>query len=192
MITSRSSYFIAFQGPNEALTENLGSLDLAKSINLVHTDDLHITVAYLGEVTEDVALDAWMSLRALPQSAISCQRSEWKLMGSMEKPTAIAITLNSINDELKNVIQTWRSDIKKAGVEVRSQHDILPHITIFRIRSEFSVEPSQACSFFLLISQLPLAESFFNIDQIVLYRSGEHGPSRSYTIVARRRLDERL
>lgn len=109
-------------------------LDVGADLKLVEEENLHFTLLFLGEISEDCARSI---CRLLSNSHFPGLKVSLKGLGifpSFQFPRVLWIGVESEEYALEKYAQAVRSIVSKAGVQHTSE-EFTPHLTIARVRS---------------------------------------------------------
>jgi 2'-5' RNA ligase len=181
------SYFIAFPVNSTYMPGYLGYANpiLLEPLDLL---DLHITIAFFGVTSEEVAWQAWSCLQPIGVSRIECIPKKWQLMGPPNNPNSYALVLDSAHNMLHDTISIWRRSTEIFLHKGEYDYPLVPHLTMYRYKRQ-----STSCSDhktlldrYAFISSPQLTA--FPVEEVALYRSKRGLHVGRYEIVERRRL----
>ncbi len=139
----QANWFIAFpvsvEGDTGAWFHNLPPLPT--NSRKFHPDDLHITVAFLGGVSEEAARAAWAALPALPTATRALLR-EVKGMGNPKEPSAWSVMVEAPG--LAHEIGRLRQPAYTASACRADQRPPLAHMTLGRPERSATRQDRQA------------------------------------------------
>ncbi len=127
------NWFIALAVPAPGLLERVGPPPAG--VRLVHPDDLHLTLAFLGNVDEAAARAAWAErwrLAPLGPSMLGFGRVTG--LGDPRRPSALSAHLIAGEVEARAAIARVRDAMHDAAAVAREGRPPLPHVTIGRVR----------------------------------------------------------
>lgn len=125
------NWFIAFP-VRESLWLPTMLEGLPPGIRAFHPLDLHLTLAFLGPVTELQARQAWNEALKTPPSATFISFLHMEAFGGTRNPTAFSLTLQEGRASLIQVLnQQTRSVQQVAGARLETRPP-RPHVTIAR------------------------------------------------------------
>ena len=130
----RPNWFIALPVPARDVGERLGAPP--PGVRLIHPDDVHLTLAFLGAVDEEKARAAWAERRLLaplgPAQPVSFGRVVG--LGNPRHPSALSAHVVAGEAELCDAIARVRDAMHDAAGVARERRAPLPHITLAHIR----------------------------------------------------------
>ncbi|NON62171.1 MULTISPECIES: RNA 2',3'-cyclic phosphodiesterase [Acidianus] len=117
-------------------------LDLTNNINLsgadikpVEPDNIHITLAFLGEVNEYRIKDVNEALSLLKFKRFKITLSDTGAFPNNIKPRVVWVGIKEGFQELKNLrIQILR-ELSARRIHVEDEKEFLPHVTVARVKS---------------------------------------------------------
>jgi 2'-5' RNA ligase len=136
--------------------------------------DHHVTVAFLGPVSEAAAMAAWRATR------FDLAVREGRL-GEVLALGASAITVRVDDRALEQAITCSRDAITEAAGARRDDRDALPHVTLARVSARATVTEHAAA--LAWARGLHLEGTLVRLDRIALYTSATDGGARRYRIV---------
>ena len=95
-------------------------------------EDLHLTVAFLGSVSEQIALAAFAHAEAWPRGAIEVVLSRVVPMGRPSRYSALSAELTQGRQELEQAITRVRDAMADAAGVQRDQRPAKAHVTLAR------------------------------------------------------------
>lgn len=98
----------------------------------IHPDDLHLSVAFLGDVSEEAARRAWAIAEAYHHAPLSVRLSGLAPMGNPRRPTALSVLLSDGHDEVCALIAALRGPMARAAGTREDDRPPKPHITVAR------------------------------------------------------------
>ncbi|NUP04736.1 MAG: hypothetical protein HOW73_01605 [Polyangiaceae bacterium] len=96
-----------------------------------HPDDLHLTVAFLGNVGAERADAAWRALR-WPTGPVEAELADIEAMGSPRRYSALSFLLDKGRLEIEGAIGLVRADVGAAAEVEPDQRPPKAHLTIAR------------------------------------------------------------
>lgn len=158
--------------------------DVPDGVRVMHPDDVHVTVAFLGRCGRDAALAAWTIGEAFSANAPRITLSTLRGFGNPRKPSALSVVLSEGHAETVAIIAALQGPmIAAAGAQLdtRAPH---PHITVARpTRSATAAQRRRA---------LAWAEgkggigASVTLDRLALYTWSEERHTRQFQTVATR------
>lgn len=145
--------------------------------------DLHVTLAFLGEVGEERALCAWEQFdigSTLPLSAAVGPRA---VFGSPRRPSALGLDLDAGTDDspLTRFIAEWRDVLRSAAGVAPETRPVRPHLTLGRPPRRTDAAWQQALNAWL--AGTAEHASPVTLEQVALYTRAESGQPRRFRAV---------
>ena len=126
-----ANWFIAL--PVRAAELPAGMLEsLPAGLRRFHPDDLHLTVAFLGAVSEERARQAWDRAGAITEGPFVVQLGPPAAFGRPRRPSAFGLELGTGGEEVTRLIATWRDSLLAAAGLEPDPRDARPHLTLGR------------------------------------------------------------
>ena len=100
----------------------------------VELHNMHFTVQFLGEVSEDVVRKISDTLNSIEFSAFSISFASIGVFPNPNSPRVIWIGVNDGVNELEKLAETIRS--KLSGIDFNPDKKFKPHVTIFRVKNK--------------------------------------------------------
>ena len=133
--------------------------------------DLHVTVAFLGPVTEDRAQRAFEHARAFPLRPLDVSLGPVEGLGSQRRPSAFSALLIEGRAVVEAALAATREQMWNAADARPDTRPPLAHITLARPARKASIqEVRRALSW---ASALELGAPSVHLDQIALYTWSE-------------------
>lgn len=175
------NWFIALAIAVPGLRERLG--EAPPGVSLLHPDDLHLTLAFLGDVGEERARLAWAERwRLTPLGPSACfDFGSIVGLGNCRRPSALSACLGAGEARLCAAIAEVRGAMQGAAGAEREQRPPLPHVTIARVRRSASEQEHGAA----LVWARGVDRSGLGarVEQIALYSAGNASGGRRYRSV---------
>lgn len=148
-----------------------------------HPGDIHLTVAFLGQVSQAQAAAAWKAL-AWTAGTVNAKLGLVELMGQLPQASALSARVDEPTGRLAAEITQVRPVVYRAAGIDGDQREVRPHVTVARIaRAATSEEQHAAVEW---AHQLQLGEVEVSFGTLALFTaSGVRGPQQ-YRIVERR------
>jgi 2'-5' RNA ligase len=127
---TRPNWFVALPVPADGWYALLPAPP--PQLRLLHPDDLHLTVAFLGAVEEAKARAAFELANELALGPTEVALGSVEPMGNKRRPSALSVTLRSGREAVARAIEGVRDAMcMRAGAKADAR-PALPHITIAR------------------------------------------------------------
>ena len=161
----KANWFVALPVPAAGWFERVGAPP--RGVRLFHPDDLHLTVAFLGAVSEEAARRGFEEARAFPLGACEITLGPVVPMGNKRRPSALSARLLDGEREVARAITEVRDAISDAACAAREARPALPHLTVARpLRSATYAERTGALTW---ASSLDLGAPRVSLTCLALY-----------------------
>ena len=182
----RPNWFVGLPLPASA-GWGIGAESLGVTLRPLASDDLHITVAFLGACGEARALSGWRALAPLRHPPIAITARAWRGFGPRRNPSAFGLTLDEGEPRLVEMIRRWREAILRAAGRPPDGRDPLPHVTLARPpRRSGAAERSRIGR---LLVDLPVPPDPIVLASLALYTWADDRRQRQFRVVVSRPLD---
>jgi 2'-5' RNA ligase len=182
----RPNWFIALPVPAAHWFAERVAQHPPPSVRLFHPDDVHLTVAFLGGVTEDAARRAWQRADLWQQGPMQVTFGDVIGMGAPAHFTALSALLERGRAEAEEGMRACRDPMLLAAGAPPERRAIKAHVTIARPRRNASLHERSACLAWAL--HLPLRDVEVELGEIALYTWPEDRRDRQFMIAERRGL----
>ncbi len=144
-------------------------------LRLLREDQLHVTLAFIGEVGDDKAASARAVVEAVPEDMGGVAVVERFLMlPNPKRAKVVAVELSDADQVLGRLFETVMGGLERAGVMRREQRPFRPHLTIARLREPGQVQPRSEC-----------ARAAYAVESVCLFESELRREGVRYTVCAR-------
>jgi 2'-5' RNA ligase len=140
-------------------------------VRLFGPSDLHLTVAFLGPVTESRARLAFEHAQTFPLPPLGASLGEVECLGSKRRPSAFSALLRDGRAQVEEALGATREQMWNAA---EARHDTRPplaHITLARPTRKASSDQVQRGAHWA--RELDLGEAVVQLEQIALYTWSE-------------------
>ena len=178
----RQRLFVAVPLPEGLLPsvqQAQASLPHISGLRILGREQLHVTLAFIGEVDEEKARAACAVVAAVPTDL----GGEGVLDGFLLLPSpgrARVVTL-AVRDEegaFARLFEHVMSGLERNGVMQREKRPFRAHLTIARLRAPAALRPKYECE-----------EAPYPLESVCLYRSELKREGARYTVLERTRLE---
>ena len=170
--------FVAVPLPVETLGFVLAAqrlLPTAPGLRLMREDQLHVTLAFIGEVGDDKAAAAIRVVESVPPSMGGEALIErFLLLPSPGRARVVALELRDKDGVFGRLFEEVMGGLELAGVMQREKRPFRPHLTIARLRDAGHVQPKSECG-----------EARYAVESVCLYESELKREGAVYTVRAR-------
>ncbi len=140
-------------------------------MRLIHPDDYHITIAFLGTCADDPTETLAPMLQQIQQQRLTTEAIEALLLPRQQWASVVALGFDDSTGELRSLIGRWRDRIRqRLGLEPE-RRSILPHLTIARMKPSRTLAQQRLQWAKQLEQHLPVP---FELTTIGLYTWNEH------------------
>jgi 2'-5' RNA ligase len=161
---SRPNRFLAL--PVDAtgwFPEALGEVPYA--LRLLHPRDLHLTLAFLGPVTEAEAVRAWEAACSTAPGVMSLQPGALEAMGPPHRWSALAAAADTEDGRVAAWAREHRGEVqRRAGATVESRPP-RPHVTLGRLHGRGREAREEVLAW---AEAVDLTELRWTVDRLVL------------------------
>jgi len=145
----------------------LSRLAAPEQVRLFAADDLHITVAFLGNVSEQRARDCFACAHDFPLSALTTQLGAVVPLGPRRRPSAFSALPLDFRGAIESAMELSGAALcDQAGVP-RQTRPALAHVTL--ARASRRATPEQVAAASAWASALDLSAAPVRIESIALY-----------------------
>lgn len=145
-------------------------------LRLLRADQLHVTLAFIGEVGEEKVRAAEAVVAGLPEDGGGEGiLTGFLLLPSSRKARVVALTIEDGKGSFARLFEMVMSGLEAAGVMKREKRPFRPHLTVARLREPGPVVPKSEC-----------AQSRYPIESVCLYESELKRGGASYSVLCRR------
>lgn len=157
-----------------------------REVHPFHPDDVHITVAFLGAVSEEEALAAWEAAKSFALVPLSISLGKVVPLGNPRRPSALSATIEAGHTTIASAIGAARPAIERAANAKPDTRPPLPHATIARIaRRADNAERRDAIAW---ARTIPPCETLIEVRTLALFTADETHQERRFKIVRARDL----
>jgi RNA 2',3'-cyclic 3'-phosphodiesterase len=170
--------FVAVPLPAETLGFVIAAQRLLPSVpglRLMHADQLHVTLAFIGEVGDDKAHAARQVVESVPvEMGGDAVIERLLLLPSPGRARVVALELRDGDRVFARLFEEVMGGLERAGVMQREKRPFRPHLTIARLRDAGAVQPRLECG-----------EARYAVESVCLYESVLKREGALYTVRAR-------
>jgi RNA 2',3'-cyclic 3'-phosphodiesterase len=161
------------------------------SIRLFHPDDVHLTLSFLGPVSETAAERGFAALlTALESAPLAAQTLSLGPVVAMGRPreyTALSALLARGREKMEQVLGEYRGPVADAAGVRADRRPPKPHVTLARPRRRAGDEERKAGLDWAASLELGHVEA--SLDRVALYTWSEMRRERWFRIVREHRLE---
>jgi 2'-5' RNA ligase len=162
--------------------ELLGFLEAAQAIvaptpglRLLRPDQLHVTLAFIGEVDRAKAAAAQAVVDSLPTDMGGEGRiTRFLMLPSVRKARVVSLEIDDGAGVFARLFEHVMGGLEAAGVMKREKRPFRPHLTVARLKDPAAVQPRSESG-----------EAGFAVESVCLYRSELKREGAVYTVVTR-------
>jgi len=179
---STSNWFIALPVPAEPWFDPwLEHCGPPPALRMFAKSDLHLTVAFLGGVSEERALAAFELAAAFPLAPLDVSLGEVEALGAEQRPSAFSALLKQGRVEVERAMTSSRHALwARAGAQSDSR-PALAHVTLARPSRKISAADLQRA--IAWARSLQLGEPVCRLERIALYTWSEDRRETLFRIV---------
>ncbi|MDH5492313.1 MAG: hypothetical protein OEY14_10200 [Myxococcales bacterium] len=182
---TRPNWFIALPAEDPAWARALVRSAPA-SLRTFAPEDLHLTVAFLGAVSEERARAAWELADAFSLAPLTVGLERVAPMGPARRASALAALVAEGREGLIEAIRESRDLFHDRAEIERETRAPLPHLTLARIPRGASEEERDAA--LAWARSLEVASLSLHLERLALYSWAEDRARRLFRIVEARKL----
>lgn len=128
-----SSCFLGYRVPTTPGLQTLLAA-LPESIQPVHEDDLHLTLAFFGAISEDRVEQLWQQATAASPPPLDVGATSLEAYGHPQRPRTVALSLRP-NSELLHWLHVHQGRLLKMAQRPTETREPRPHLSLGRLRS---------------------------------------------------------
>lgn len=167
--------------------EGLRLEDPPPRVRLFHRDDLHCTLAFLGDVDEGGAMRAWREADKRVRGApVTGTFDQVRPLGNPRKPSALSAIVGEGAEPLTAMTLAARGPCLEAAGSPLDARPPLPHMTVARIQRRASARERRAAVRWG--EAVALGAVRFEVAGLALYTWSEDRHERLFQIVRQRPL----
>lgn len=157
------------------------ALPAAPGLRLLAPEQLHVTLAFLGEVGPSQEIEAATVVRSIPPDAGGAgELSGFLFLPSTHRARVVALAVRDDDAVFRNLFEWLMRGLEQAAVMQREKRPFRPHVTIARLRKPGTLQPK---------SEFKAAR--YPVESVCLYRSELHRQGARYTILEQTCLDSK-
>lgn len=180
-----ANWFVAL--PVSASELPQGLLDgLPAGLRRFDPRDLHVTVAFLGPVTEAAAAAAWQAAAEIDEGPFAVELGPPAALGRPRRPSAYGLDLGAGADAVADFIARWRDPLLAAAGRDPERRPVRPHVTLGRPPRRGGEAIRERAGRWLETCEPPPAT--LHLDRLALYTASEDRRERLFRIVHERPL----
>ena len=147
-------------------------------LRVARVDQLHVTLAFLGEVGSRAREAAREVVAGLPAGMGGvCRLGGYRFLPSPRKARVVALSVSDPQGVFAALYEAVMSGLEAGKVMHREKRPFLPHLTVARLREPAPVQPKSECG-----------TVAFPVESVCLYRSELRRDGAVYSIVEQRHL----
>jgi RNA 2',3'-cyclic 3'-phosphodiesterase len=134
---------------------------------------IHLTLAFLGELTDEQLASAEEATRDAARQCVSFayQLSRVGIFGSPQQPRVVWMGIAEPSDTLQRVHQVLNAELLKRGFEVETR-PFSPHFTLARVKAPLSIEEQRYLRDLLAGKQQGISTAqHFSAEHLVVMKS---------------------
>jgi RNA 2',3'-cyclic 3'-phosphodiesterase len=156
-----------------------GLVQGAVPVRLLRPDQLHVTLAFIGEVGPAAAATAGEVVAAIPRgSGGVAVVTDFLLLPDPRRARVVALAVDDPAGVMAGLYEIVMGRLTDAGVMRREARPFRPHLTIARLRTAAVVQPKVQCE-----------STPYPVSSVCLYRSELSSGGARYTVVGSTEFD---
>jgi RNA 2',3'-cyclic 3'-phosphodiesterase len=156
-----------------------GLLPRTPGLRLMSKEQVHLTLAFIGEVGRDKREAAEAVVRGVsPDSGGAVRSAGFLLLPSARRPRVVALALDDRRGVLTRLFEQVMGNLEAAHVMRREERPFRAHLTIARLREPTGIQPKSECP-----------EFEYRVESVCLFRSELSREGATYEVLARTELD---
>jgi RNA 2',3'-cyclic 3'-phosphodiesterase len=175
---ARQRLFVAVPVPGhlvEFVREAQGLLPCLPGLRFLRPEQLHVTLAFIGEVGEGKAAAARAVVESVPADmGGSGVFGGFLLLPSPRKARVVALSITDEGGAFAALYERVMSGLEAAGVMKREKRPFRAHVTVARLRSPGLVQPTSESG-----------RARFAVESVCLFESALRREGAEYTVLAR-------
>jgi 2'-5' RNA ligase len=170
--------FIAVPLPGELLgfvRAAQAALPPVPGLRLLRPDQLHVTLAFIGEVDEAKAVAARAAVESVPADmGGEGLITRFLMLPSAGKARVVTLEIDDPQGVFAGLFAKVMGGLEAAKVMEREKRPFRPHLTVARLRNPGAVQPRSESG-----------EAWFAVESVCLYKSELKREGAAYTVLAR-------
>ena len=170
--------FVAVPLPADVMAFALGAQGLlprSLGIRLLRPEQLHVTLAFIGEADERMTEAARAVVESVPVASWGEALIDgFQLLPAARKVRVISLGIADGSGVFSRLFGVVMGGLEAAGVMQREKRPFRAHVTVARVKSPGPVQPMSDCG------QAP-----FTVESVCLYESELRRDGAKYTVLAR-------
>ena len=151
------------------------ALEPAPDLRLLHPDQWHVTLAFIGEVDEAKAAAARTVVDSLPSDLGGEGRiTRFLMLPSAAKARVVTLEIDDHEGVFSRLFGVVMDGLEAAKVMRREKRPFRPHLTVARLKQPGPVQPRSESG-----------EARYAVESVCLYRSELKREGAVYTVVTR-------
>jgi 2'-5' RNA ligase len=179
----RPNWFVALPIPAEAWFAERVAPHAPAGVRLFHPQDVHLTVAFLGGVSEESAGRAWALAALWRQGPVRATLGEVVGMGPPRRFSALSALIEDGCGEIEAGLRACRDSMLAAAGVPPERRPVHAHVTLARPRRD--ARPEERSAALAWAMRLPLRSTPIAIAELALYTWAEDRRERQFRVVAR-------
>ncbi|MBI4699900.1 MAG: hypothetical protein HY744_01830 [Deltaproteobacteria bacterium] len=174
------NWFVALPVPTHGWFDKL-VVDAPAGVRIFDPRDVHLTVAFLGQVGEPRARQAWARVMGVRAAPIRCGLGGLRAMGNPRRPSALSVVLEEGHARVVALVAELRGPVLEAAGAPPERREIVAHVTVARpSRTAKDRERRAAVAW---ATAKPAVGALVTIERIALYSWAEDRAARQFRIV---------
>lgn len=157
------------------------ALEPPPGARLLHPQDLHLTVAFLGKVGEEAARRAFALAPSWPSASLWVSLGKVVPLGHPRRFSALSATLEEGRAQVEAAMGQVRDAMADAAEAEREQRPPLAHVTL--ARASRTASAPQRKHILAWAASVDLHAPRVLLDRLCLYTRAERSEARAYRVV---------
>ncbi len=107
---------------------------LGTDVKLVEPENVHVTLAFLGEVEDSKLNDIKRAMDSVSFSKFSITLRGIGAFPSLSRPRVVWVGIEKGFSQMKEIREKLVQNLKKVGVRPENDNEFLPHVTLGRVK----------------------------------------------------------
>jgi 2'-5' RNA ligase len=148
----------------------------------VNPSGIHLTLAFLGELSDEQLLQASQAAEAAAQhvAPFDYRLSHLGIFGSPRQPRVLWVGIEETSGRLQNLHRALNKELEQQGFEIEKRA-FSPHLTLARIKESLQAEEQQRLQRILHSPQFVPSSALCHVQQVSVMKSEIARTGTTYT-----------